>query len=247
MIMFRKFFITVLLLPLFVHLHAQQLVTPEKASADFVHINEAYSNTKKLKMDLSYVLYPSYTATVPFENEKGVFMKQNNNTYSELLGITSLSNSKVSVSIDQAEQTIVVTDPPAKKTEIPGAVDFDSLLKKCSSIEYLELEGNGKCYKLRFDNTSFFQYNEIDVFFDGQTFLLNKLNLYFREEVDLNPDDANHLKDHPRLEISYSSIDTAPVFAPGQFSETRYINMAGKNITCTSAYTTYRLINHKLS
>jgi hypothetical protein len=245
--MLRKNSITVLLLLLLAEAHAQQPVKAEVASADFVRINEAYSNSKKLKMDVSYVLYESYTSATPFENEKGVFMKQNNSIYTELLGITSLSNSKVSLAIDANEKTMIVSDPASKRKDTPGEVDLDTLLKICSSITYSELEDGIKFYKLRFDNAVFSQYNAIDIYFDGKTFLLTRLVLYFREELDLNESDNVHIKDHPRLEISYSSIDTSPEFDAAQFSEARYINVAGKKITCTSSYASYRLINHKIS
>lgn len=246
MIMLKNILATfLLLLPVFDSV-AQEQSKSEKASADFVRINQAYADNKKLKMDVAYALYANYTSAIPHENAKGVFMKQNNSTYSELLGTTSLSNNKVSLAIDKNEQTIIVTDPPAK-TVIPGAVDFDALLKICSSIDYKELDGNIKYYKLRFDNAPFSLYNSIDIYFNGETFLLTKLLLYFREEIDLNADDKIQVKEKPRLEISYTSIDTSPVFDPGQFSEARYISIAGKKITCTQAYSAYHLINHKLS
>ena len=246
MLMLKKINIAFLLLLLSVQMFAQQQVKSSVAGADFMRINEAYSNSKKLKMNIGYVLYASYTSTIPSENAKGVFMKQNNSTYSELLGFTSLNNNKVSLSVDQNEQTIIVTDPPSK-TVIPGAVDFDTLLKICSSITYKELDGNIKLYKLRFDNVVSSQYNAIDIYFNGETFLLTRLSLYFREEADLNENDNIHVKEKPRLEISYTSIETSPVFEPGQFSEARYINVTGKKITCASAYKAFHLINHKLS
>jgi hypothetical protein len=243
----RKIFMTIVFLcSLLANGFAQQEVSGSKAAADFIRINEAYADYKKLKMDIDYLLFPDYTATTPFENEKGVFMKENNNTYTELFGITSLNNSKVSLSVDKNEELMVVADPP-KKTSIPGVIAFDTLLKICSSIQYAELDGNIKYYRLRFDNVVFSQYNEIDIYFDGGTFLLTKLNLYFREEVDANPDDKINLKEKPRLEITYSAIDTSPVFEVGQFSETHYIRIAGKKISCSSGYTKYQLINNKLS
>lgn len=245
--MLNKNFLIALLLLLVADIRAQQVVKPEVASADFARINQAYANSKKLKMDVSYALFSSYTSTTAFENEKGVFMKQNNSIYTELLGITSLSNSNVSLTIDANEKTMVVADPASKKATMPGEVDLDTLLKICSSIECIDYEGNTKFYKLHFDKSSFFQYNAIDIYFDKQTNLLSKLVLYFRVETDLDETDNVHVKDRPRLEITYSSIDTAPVFEAGQFSESRYIRMSGKKITCTSSYASYHLINHKLS
>jgi hypothetical protein len=196
-------------------------------------------------MDVSYTLFPSYTSTVPFENDKGVYMKQDNNTYSNLLGIVSLSNSRVTVTLDSNEQTIVVADPPERKKRDPNVPELDSLLAVCSAIEYTESEGV-KVYKLKFDKLAFFEYNSIDVYIDSKTNFLSRMNLYFRVEMDLNEDDRSSVKDRPRLEIVYSNIDTNPVFASGQFSESGMISIAGKKITARPAYSNYRLINNKI-
>lgn len=223
---------------------AAQTDNRAKAAGDFRAVNTAYINTPQLQMDVTYTLFPGYTSTAAFETDRGVFMKQGNNTYSELLGIVSLSNSNVTVTLDSNEQTIVVTDPPDKNYADPSLVDLDSLLKLCSSIEYKEL-GELNYYRLRFDGVTFFEYNVMEVYIDRKTNFLSRLTLYFRMEVDLDEEGDACTKDKPRLEIVYTNINTAPQFAARQFSETKFIGIKGKSVSAAPAYSRYRLINNR--
>jgi hypothetical protein len=223
---------------------AAQADSRAKAAGDFRAVNAAYINTHQVQMDVTYTLFSGYTSTAAFETDRGVFMKQGNNTYSELLGIVSLSNSNATVTLDSNEQTIVVTDPPDKNHTDPSLVNLDSILKLCSSVEYKEL-GELNYYRLRFDGVTFFEYNAIEVYIDRKTNFLSRLTLYFRMEVDLDEEGDACSKDKPRLEIVYSNINTAPQFAARQFSETKFIGIKGKTITASPAYSNYHLINNK--
>ena len=220
--------------------------TRKQAAADFRAVNEAYINAEKLKMNVNYTLFPSYTSVDAFEKDKGVFMKEGKNTYSNLLGIISLSNSKAMVTLDSNERTIVVTDAATKSDRNPSQVNLDTLLGICSSIEYKDLPGGLKYYKLNFDQVPVFEYNAIEVYIDGKTNFLSRLTMFFRMEMDMDDGDDVYTKQKPRLEIVYTDVSTNPVFAADQFSEVKYINMQGKMITAASAYSKFQLINNKI-
>jgi hypothetical protein len=240
-----KYFIIFLFLAVSGAAVAQSTIR-QQAAADFRLVNEAYSGSEKLQMDVNYTLFPSYTSTVAFEKEKGVFMKQGTSTYSCLLGIVSLSNSRVSVTLDSNEQAIVVADPADRRSGTPSLVDVDTLLQMCSSIEYKEQEGGLKFYKLKFDGVTFSEYNAIEVYIDGKTNFISRLMLYYRVEMDLDEEGPKCAKDRPRLEIVYTGINTNPVFSENQFSETSMIKYSGKAYVAASSYSKYRVINNKI-
>lgn len=216
------------------------------AAAEFCKVNEAYASSQKLSMKLQYDLFPSYTSTAVFEKQQGVYMKQGDNSYSCLLGIVSLSNASISLTLDSSEKAIVVTDPPRRKKGGPEPVDIDSLLRICSSIEIRDAGTDLKLYKLKFDKLAFFEYSAIDIYINPKTHFLDRFILYYRAEMDLDETDSDVKKERPRLEIRYTDITLAPVFAADQFSEKRFVRTSGKNITCATAYSGYRLINNKL-
>lgn len=224
----------------------QTALSAKQAADEFRQVNKAYLDAEKLQMNIDYTLYSSYTSAVPFEKENGVYMKQGNSTYSHLLGTVSLTNSKMSLTLDSNEQTIVLTDAPTKNDRNPSLVNLDSLLSMCSSIESKDAGGNLQLYRLRFDRLSFIEYTSIDVYIDRRTHFLDRLVLFFRMEMDLDENDDVYVKDRPRLDIHYSNISTAPVFSADQFSEKKFIQGTGKKFTCTASYATYRLINNQL-
>gem|GEM_PF-3338729 len=214
-----------------------------RAAADFRKVNEAFT-AKAFGMDITYTLFGSYTSTKAAELQHGVFRKLGSSYYSELLGITTLRNDKVVVSVDKNEETIVVNNTPKQPSNktVLNQLHLDSTLKICSSVTMSDL-GRQRVYKLRFDRSSYFPYNAIDVHVNSKTFFIDKLTFYFREELDLDESDEQEAKDKPRLEIAYTNLDTDPGFSESQFSEKIFISVSGKKVTLSNAYRTYRLIN----
>jgi hypothetical protein len=240
-----KYLISIALLALSLAVNAQDAIR-RQASIDFRLVNMAYAQASRLKMDVNYTLFPSYTSTTPFEESRGVFMKQGENSYSNLLGIISLSNSKATVTLDSNEQTIVVADPSTHKSGEPNLVELDTLLSTCSSIEFKELEGV-KYYKLKFDGVLFSEYNAIEVFIDSKTNFLGRITMFFRIELDLDEENDRYINEKPRLEIIYTGVTTNPVFTPDQFSETKFVGIRGKIVTAAAAYAKYRVVNNRIS
>lgn len=236
-----KLFIILAILPLIISAQSENYA---KAAVDFRLVNQAYYNTAALSMNVNYTLFPGYTSTTPFDRSNGTYMKSGNATYSNLLGIISLSNSKATVTLDSNEQTIVVSDP-MKDNFDPKMIELDTMLKLCSSIEYKELDGI-RYYKLRFDKLLISEYNAIEVYIDSKTNLLSRLTLFFRIEMDLDEEGSEYSTDKPRLEIVYTNVNTNPVFNKDQFSETKYVAMQGGNVSAAPAYSKFKVINNKI-
>jgi hypothetical protein len=226
------------------NLFAQQ-ATVAQAAADLRLVNQAYNNAKLLRMEIGYNLFADYSSTVPVQQEKGLFLRQERNTYSNLLGTVTLNNSRVSLTLDSAGQAIIVSDPLPKSRNNPQPVNLDSLLQQCSAIDF-HADAGKKYYKLHFDKAPFMEYAAVEIYINSSSNFIEKLVLYFRESVDLNEEDDVVKKSRPRLEIAYSNISTTPVFSAQQFSESQFISGAGKRMSCTPAYSAFRLINNKL-
>lgn len=218
----------------------------QQAATDFRAVNKAYLGATALQLNVNYTLFPSYTSVVPFEKSNGVYMKQGSNTYSNLLGIITLTNSKAVVTLDSNERTIVVADAPAQSQQGPSLVNLDTLLGTCTSIEYKVLPEGMKYYKLHFGRVPVFEYNAIEVYIDPKTNFLSRITMFFRMEIDLDDRDDVYTKEKPRLEIVYTNVNTHPVFAQDQFSEAKFISMRGRLVTAAAAYTSYRVINNKI-
>jgi hypothetical protein len=215
----------------------------EQARKDFALTNAAYSKLKSYRMAVHYRLYTNYTTTTAFESSDGAYIRQDNNIYSSLLGIVTLQNKQAKLTVNSASKTIVVANPD-QLTAAPSNLQLDSSLKRCTSIDFVDLGEGRKRYVLHFDRTPFFEYDRMELEFRNDH-LLERLVFYYREAVNLDETNATLKKEKPRLEISFSDIDLAPTLAADQFSEQAYILMQGKKILPASAYSDYRVLNHK--
>ena len=206
-------------------------------------VNAKYSGTENVSMDIKYELFTNYSAVLPYESSSGSYVKQGSSYYSNLLGITTVQNKKYAVSVSESDQMIVVSNP-VKTGKAPSLVETDSLLKRCTSTEVKKTaEGVTTCI-LHFENAPFCEFDRIEIEVGTNSFITS-MTLFYREAVNLNESDPQLKKEKPKLVISYSNINTNPVIKADQFSERTYIIDNGEKITGASAYSTYRILNHK--
>lgn len=218
-------------------LPAQQL------KEDIRKVNETYAKTKAVSMKIQYRLFQNYVTAIPFEDKSGSYIRQGQNYVSQLLGITTLQNGSLKLSVSDAEKTIIVSDAD-KKMASPGNEMLDSLVSRCSKIEFTDLGDGRKLYRLRFEKTAFFEYDMIELQI-GSTFFVEKLVLYYREAVVLDDTNGSMKKEKPKLEISYSEINTQPVITADQFSETKYVRRSGKTFLPAAAFANWKILNYK--
>lgn len=217
---------------------------PSAAAVDLNKVNLAYSQAKAISMNIEYNLFSSYTATTAYESSKGKFIRQNTSYYSELLGITTVQNTKHKITVSQAEKSLILSNPTPSNSN-PSPVALDSILKICSNIKVVDLGEGKRIYQLSFSTLEFFDYERIDIQL-GSNQLIEKFVLYFRHAVVLDESDQRLKKEKPRLEITYSAITLNPEVDANLFSEKKYVVALGKNgFQPTPAYTTYQFYNLK--
>lgn len=219
------------------------LLSAQQASADFRKVNEAYTKATSLSMNIGYKLFANYTATAAYESSNGRYIKQNDNYYSELLGIVTVQNAKHKITLNEEQKSLILSNPQ-QTAKNPSPVMLDSMLKLCSRVEFTDAGEGRKLYRLHFANTPYFEYERIDIQI-GSQWLLEKIVFYYRNAVVLDETDKSLQKEKPRLEITYSDINTKPVIAADQFSEKKYVVANGKSFTATPAYSSYRFLNLK--
>jgi hypothetical protein len=223
---------------------AAALTAPAQTIAEaFRKVNETYSKTPSISMQVHYRLFSDYTATVPFESNDGVFFRNGNSFYSSLLGITTVQNKNVRISVSENDKTIIVSDP-SEKGKNPSTIEIDSMLARCSSSELRNEENGSRRCILFFDKSPFSEFDRIEILIGSNNFV-TKIILFYREAVKLDETIPGMKKEKPRLEISYSDIDTSPSFPENKFSEKPFVQLKGKEYSPSPAYSAYRILNHK--
>lgn len=217
----------------------------QTANEDFRKVNAAYSKHQSLSMNVTYTLYSNYSSTVAHDKQKGVYMRQGDKYYSRLLGVETMNNGKTIIVTDHNDKVMLVADPPQTQKS-PTPLDIDSMLATCGETKYSETKAGQKVYSMSFDKRKYLEYSKVDIYINSQTWLIDKIVLYYREQVSLDPDNDNALKEAPRVEITYSSVITNPAFDKEQFSENKFIASAGGKLKATGAYAGFEVINQKI-
>ncbi|OFY82814.1 MAG: hypothetical protein A3F72_01645 [Bacteroidetes bacterium RIFCSPLOWO2_12_FULL_35_15] len=222
-------------------------VYSQNAKQDMIKINEAYSKFNDLAMNITYNLYPNYTATSPVETETGSFKQHESLRYSKLKGIESLQNKEYLVVVDNEEKLIVVSNPvkfnPGKIT----MVDLDKAFTNCSSIQFIDNKSALSGYKLTFKETIVSEFDAIDLYFNKKTFLVEKIVFYYREKIRVNEYDESSPKEKPKLEIVFSNMDFKTISDLTFFSENRFIEKRKGKYFPVSIYTNFEVFDQKLA
>lgn len=204
-------------------------------------INLAYQNYHRLTMDVNYKVFESWTAANPLQEEKGALKRWDNMTWLKIGPMEFLRNPGYSVVVDHDDKTIAIMGIYG---ELP-VVDYNSMLQDmenalqfCQEIKHKDLSNNQGQYDLVFPDASS-TYKKVAIIYDKSTYLLQKIMLYYAQAQDIMDD---HEKDAPpRLEITYSNINTDPTITPETFTYTTFLKKVGNSLVCTEKYVRYEL------
>ena len=214
----------------------------QNAADDFLKINRAYEKHVTLSMDLVYNYYPDHTTGKISETEAGHIDRDGAQIHYTLSDAETVQNDKYYTSVDHENKLIVVSERYKPSRTRLMEVNIDSMLSFCSKVEYAEAGGGQKKYTLSFSS---YTYDEIEIVFDAESYLIGKLVLYYHDPVKTDEEDETGTAYAPRIEILYQNIKTEPVFEPNAFSETRFVYMENGQFKCKPDYKEYHVIFQK--
>lgn len=222
-------------------------IDEEMAQKDLIKINEVFKKYQSISMRIHYSAYENYFSIHSKEESDGIFYKQGENQYSELMNLKTLNTKNYLIVVDTSARKIMIGNPIEFGSNSFGLEHFDLLLKKCKKVTQSNFNNHYRRYKLEFNNNINLEYNAIDIVFDCNTYFVSELVYYYRLDVLANETDPNSLKSKPRLEIKFNSISTKPKFPKGVFNESRFIEEKNQKLISSNSYYDYQIINNKIS
>ena len=214
----------------------------QNAAQDFKKINNVYKEHKLLSMDIEYIYYQDEKSKEATEIKKGYFKKNEENVISILMGVTTIQNGRYMLTIDDENKVIVVSKPKIEFNS-PMITSIDSILKLCSSVNYLEPAKNEKAYQLNFKKNKG-NYKAITIVYQSDNYFLKEMVFSFHEPVLTDVNDEASIKKIPKLVIKYSNIDTKTNVPLTSFSELKYFNKTKGNFIGVGKYKEYKFINN---
>jgi hypothetical protein len=213
----------------------------QNPAREFEKIYNAYQKHTSITMDVSYKVFPTYTSASAIETSTGKMMRNGNSYYNKLLSTETIQNNNYLINVDHKKALIIVNKPIPNISDNSLPIKIDSLFRFYDYVDKVESPDGYTAYRIGLIGGRF---REIEITFQNNTYLVNKIILYHRTPVQL---DRKYRADKPRIEIVYTNINTAPQFTSSSFSESNYVKLENKKLVGNGSFSTYRIIQNKLN
>jgi|WetSurMetagenome_2_1015567.scaffolds.fasta_scaffold275836_1 hypothetical protein len=200
-------------------------------------INKFYTTHDYIYHELSYLLYPDHTSTIPYSIEKGIFIKQGDAQYSQLASIESLTTKEYTVGIDNDEKIVMISNHITISPTGPLA-DADTWMTSDSKATIQPVSDQLNALSISLDDG---EVEKAVITYDVKTFQPVKLVLIYRRSIQLSTEEET-TPVQPRLEIEYTrtSFDTQ---GKGKLDISGYVLKKGSQWVLSPKYKDYELIN----
>ncbi|HMG14342.1 MAG TPA: hypothetical protein VK590_02775 [Saprospiraceae bacterium] len=202
------------------------------------HIGKFYSSHDYIYQELSYHLFADHKSSAPQSIENGVFIKQGDTYYSQLLSIESLTTKEYTIGIDNEEKEIMISNhlflSPTNPLE-----NIDSWISAKSLIEIKQGSDGLNSLSFKIENG---EIEEVFITYDINTYQVTRLVMNYRRSIQMETDtDSDFVK--PRLEIEYhkTSFDNQE---KERLNINSYLIRKGTQWFLSAKYSDYELINN---
>lgn len=217
-------------------------LTVDEMGKEIKKIEEFYKTTPAYSISVSQASYKSYTAVTTEDKMTGYFIKDaKNNYHSYALGMHTIQNSKIKITVDSLNKSILINEPDKSFTKEVKTSDIGQMLKTCSAVK--KITGtDGNRFRFEFGKSNTFSAYEI---WTGKSAQIQKIIMYFNAEYPSDPNNEKSPKTKPRAEISFSNykMNVKPVYSE-HFDESKYIVIKNGKYEVTEkwkGYTVYDL------
>lgn len=219
----------------------------ELAKTEFKKVNDSFDqNIFSVKM--TYNFYKQSGDLKPDEIKQGMFCKNGETSYSNINGIESVRTKNSTISIQQEDKILVISNSVNKNSSSAVSLTPDSLLRFCSSILRTEVSTDLIKYELVFNNKVDLEFSKMDVIIDKKTFMLSKIVMYYPElefPSEENPDQMETL--NPKMEVIYKNYKNIIDVNSALFLEANYVELVSpKKYKGVGKYSQYKIYNQKI-
>jgi hypothetical protein len=196
-----------------------------------------FNSSGSFQVNVSHESFKDHKTIQREDISKGYYLKDKNHYHSFLVGVHTIQNDKLKLSVDTSERIILVMLP--EKTE--GFMNENKSLMIAQNIQSSSKmrKGGETLYKVVFKPNAGLEFYELAV---DEKKVVKKLTLYYSTAIPQNPDDVNSPKSKPRVEITFSGFIINPTVNYAEsFSENKYLKKAGESYEGTGIYADYEV------
>ncbi len=213
-------------------------ISVDDLKSKFKIIRDNYANTPNYKMDIEHLSYKSANSSVASEQFKGYFLKHKNSYHSNTLGITTIQDSKLKITIDSTNKAILVSNPDESISTWKNLNDENLF----SAISYAQHKNNANgttSYKLYYKPNNQFKYFEIIV---GESSWVQEFIIFYQSQEFYNPQSDKMEFLNPKIKVKYFNLSFSNI-NQNMFSLEKYLAKNDKSYKLTKPYMHYELID----
>jgi len=213
--------------------------------ADYTKMWKWMSRSGNYSFHLDYRSYKDHHSKDPYETASGTYRKSGVNYFCDVLGVKTVQNAQMKITIDSVEKLIILTKPQSLN---PGELNLQQINDLMDNAKGIVKSFFGKATVYRIDFNKNELYEAVEYRFSNEGMLLQITYLY-AEQVDRDYNDngdmiENHLK--PRLDICFS--DYKQVKDTGnEFSEKQFLTRNGDKLIASGKFRGYEIKDYRFN
>lgn len=203
-----------------------------------------FSKNMNYKVNVTYASFSDHNTVNAYEKSDGFYKRNKNYIHSSALGITTIQNEKMCITVDSLNALIVLNNKKQVNQTPVDLTALSELLNNVKSIKKQIVTSTETTYQLEFKPNSTYSSYELKINDKG---LLVGMKYFFSKEVKKEEGETT-LKGKPRIEVTFSNYQTNVNFAyEKEFSEKIFFKEENKKIVLNEKYKKFELKDYRFA
>ncbi len=223
---------------------AWEIASKEEVIAVSQKYSEWFLKNLNYKVDINYTSFSDHNSTTAHDVFNGFYKRNNNNFHSLAMGVNTIQNERMKLSVDSISHFIVVNNKMTIDQTPVNTKSFSDLLDNVKSIKKQKNSVGEITYHIEFKPNDMYSAYEFKINGKGMLVLMK---YYYSKELKDETTSGDIIKGKPRLEVSFNNYETNVNFNyEKEFSEKKYLKEEGKKIVLTGRYKNFELKDYRV-
>lgn len=210
----------------------------QDAKAEIRAMHEAYGKASSYSMQIETRIYRGLADATPFQTFKGKALKSGVNYYSEMLGRTTLVNSKCCLLIDNSQKVLIYSEQEQKKEAAKAQFEVlpDSVLFEDSEVKTVSKTAQAHVIELlcKMHPT----YEKVELTIDPRSHAMTRVRYFYRTVNGRQPVYA-------LVDIVYSQVQLNVQLAASLFSEKQFVTVTKTTVQPVAAFSAFQVVDQR--
>lgn len=230
-----------------INAQSQINIQPEKSAfiKDYKKTWKIMSENQNYSFKMRYLSFSDHKTKLATETASGFYTKSGNNYLCNIMGIKTVQNSIVKVSIDSIDKLIIITNPDKIELPMTNTNRVEELIDNSKKVSR-KAEKGFIIYKIDFNPNDLYESFELKIKDNGVPL---QMTFFYSALIDKDYEESIQGKESalsPRLEIHFEDFKEFSKINELDFSEKLYVLIENKIVKKTEKYKSYTLKDYRI-